>query len=159
MAGSPAGIAQGQQAPLRAAAAGDVAQDIEAGGEPDAIADHHGAVVAIVGRMEHETATGLDRSAEMDADIATSFRPVDAELGQQIGEGQRPHQAIHHQSHGAVGAMGADENHAAGKARISHGRHRDQQLAQQIAVVQFFRHRTHLGRESRADKSEYYTHS
>src|SRR5581483_8199458 len=81
---TPAGIAQRQQALPRAAAAGDVAQDIEAGGQCDIAADGHGAVVMVVGRMQHEAAAGLHRAPEMDADVAPEGRPLDPELGQEV---------------------------------------------------------------------------
>ena len=50
LARAPAGIAEGEQAALRALAGGDVAQDVERRGEADGIADIERGVVAIVRR-------------------------------------------------------------------------------------------------------------
>src|SRR3546814_4872913 len=66
------------------------------------------AVLAILARMQHKAAAGFDRSAEVHANLVVHRQRPDAELRQQVGEGDGADQAVDHQPHGAVGMMGAD---------------------------------------------------
>ena len=55
-------------------------------------------------------------------------RLLDADLLEQVLEGQAVDQPVDHQAHRAVGGVGAEIDDAAGEARVRHLRHGDQQL-------------------------------
>src|SRR6204780_845402 len=129
LAGTPAGIAQRQQAFLRPAALADGAQNLERGGERDIAAHHQRAVLDVIGGMQHETAPDLDRAAEMDLCSAFRAGALDAELPHQIRPSDVVQQPVDHQPHCAVGIVRADVDHRAREARILHLRHGDQKMA------------------------------
>src|SRR5690242_14815428 len=109
--------------------------------------------------MQHEAAAHIDGAAEMHADVAAGLTAGDAELGEKIGEGEGADKAVYHQPHGALGIVSADINDAARKARIAHGRHGDQKLAEQVAVAVIVSHGFDLGAKPTPDKGECYTDS
>src|SRR5262245_50715128 len=62
LTGSPAGVAERQNRPLRAFAARNRLEDVERGGETDAFVDRERRVLdEEVAGMQHEAAAGLDR--------------------------------------------------------------------------------------------------
>src|SRR3954453_1297415 len=64
LARRPAGIAERQDRARRAGAAGDCFENIECGGEADALIDRQGGVLdEKVGAVQHEAALGLHRAA------------------------------------------------------------------------------------------------
>src|SRR5580700_5467274 len=64
LSGSPSGIAERQQRAVGAVAFGDRLEDIEGGGEADAVVDGKRRVLdEEVAGMQHETAARLDRPA------------------------------------------------------------------------------------------------
>ena len=141
--GRPAGVAEREQRLVGSGALGDVAQDIDGGGEADAFVDRQRAFgLEIVRAMQHETAPGFDRPSEMHGHGVKAGRKSDAvlrrhdvELLQELGEADIGCALVDDDAHGAVGRMGAEINHRARKARIAHGRHGDEQLAVEIALA------------------------
>ena len=91
----------------------------------------------IIIRMQHKSATALDRAAEMHADIAALGRG-DVELIQQFGKAEIGDDLVDDQPHRAVFAMGADQDHCMFKARILQSGHGEQKFSGQI-------HRAFLG--------------
>ena len=73
------------------------------------------------------------------------FRRHDIELLQQLGETDIRRALIDDDAHGAVGGMRAHIDHGAGKARVAHRRHGDEQLAVEIADSLRFGGRTTSG--------------
>ncbi len=66
LARRPSRIAERKQRLVRPGAFGDVAQNVDGGGETDALVDRQRALgLEIVGAVQHEAAPGLDRAAEM----------------------------------------------------------------------------------------------
>src|SRR5487761_87647 len=128
LAGSPAGIAQRQQAAFGSAAAADGAQDFERGGERDVAADDQRAVLDIIGRVQHETPSGLDRTAEMDVPVIALNLGLDAELLHQRGPRHVVEQPIDHQPHRAVFVVGTEIDHRTRETRVLHLRHGDQKM-------------------------------
>ncbi len=85
--------------------------------------------------MKDEATAGFDRAAKVDPDLLDGGIRVDAELGQQVREGDRADQAVDHQAHGPVGVVGANVNDGPGESRIAHIGHRNQELAGQIVAA------------------------
>jgi hypothetical protein len=133
MARSPAGIAERQDAALGAAAGGEIPEDVYGRRQRHIVADQHRVVLHIVGRMQHEAAAGLDRAAEMHADLLAAAVRADIELLQQFGEGEGADPAIDHQAHRTGRAVGAHIDHRARETGIAHLRHGDQKLPREIA--------------------------
>ena len=142
LAGRPAGIAEREDGACRPVAARDRLEDIERGGEADALVDRQRRILdEEIGRVQHEAAPGFDRTALEHLDGLRPRRQFDAlgsrdhlELHQQIGEIDIGRRLIDDDAHGAFGRMGADVDQAARKTLIAHRRHRDQHLAVEIAA-------------------------
>src|SRR5271156_3377563 len=67
LAGSPTGIAERQNRARRPVAAGNRFENIERSGETDAVVDRQRRIFdKEIGRVQHETALGFDRSATHD---------------------------------------------------------------------------------------------
>ena len=71
----------------------------------------------------------------MDANFVGQVGGFDAQLLQQIGEGDGADQPVYHQAHCAFFIVGADIDHAAGKTGVAHAGHGHQQLAGQITLI------------------------
>ena len=91
--------------------------------------------------MQHEAAAGLDRAAFQHLHGHGVFRQLDlirllddVELHQQFGKVDTARRAVDDDAHGAFGGMRAEIDHRTLEARISHHRHRDQQLTVEIAA-------------------------
>ena len=135
--------AERKQRLVRAAALGDIAQDVDGGGEAHAFVDWQRALgLEIVGAVQHEAASGLDRAAEMhrhgaepDWQPDALLRRHDVELLEQLREADIRRALIDDDAHGAVGGVGAHIDHGAGKTRVAHARHGDEQAPVEIAVT------------------------
>ncbi len=143
LARRPTGIAEREQRLVGAGALGDVAQNVDGGGEADALVDRQRALgLEVVGAVQHEAASGLDRTAEMHRHAGQSLRQPDAllrrhdvELLEQLGETDIGRALVDDDAHGAVGRVRAHIDDRAGKARVAHRRHGDEQLAVEIEVA------------------------
>jgi hypothetical protein len=143
LARRPSGIAERKQRLVGPAALGDIAQDVDGGGEAHAFVDGQRALgFEIVGAVQDETAPGLHWSAEMHRHGAKPNRRPDAllwrhdvELLQELREADIGRALIDDDAHGAVGGVGAHIDHGAGKTRIAHRRHGHEQAAVEIAVT------------------------
>ena len=131
LAGRPARIAEREDAVPGPAPVHHVAQDVDGGGERVATADDQARIVAVIGRMENEALARFDRAAVMDR-LALLLARLDFELMQKLGERHVIHHLVDDDAHRALGAVGAQEHHAAGEARVFHMRHRHQQVAGEI---------------------------
>ena len=125
----PAGIAQREEAAGRPVAAADGAQDVEGRGQRELAAHHQRAGLDVIGRMEDEAAARLDRAAEMNMRAVARTLAVDFELLQQLVDGDLVDQLVDHEPHRPLLVMGAHQDHRAGKARVLHLGHGDEQLA------------------------------
>src|SRR5689334_5989288 len=95
----------------------------------------------IVGAVQHEAATGLDRSADMhvhvdwvEADIVGTIR-LDAELLQQLVEADVGRALVDDEPHGSLSRMRAHVDDRASEALVGHYRHGDQELPLEIALA------------------------
>jgi len=68
--------------------AGHVLQDLERGGERHAALDQQRLLALVVGRMQHQSALRLDRSAEQDREFRRRLGDLDAELLVNLAERQ-----------------------------------------------------------------------
>ncbi|MNF06141.1 hypothetical protein D3C80_2060270 [compost metagenome] len=87
MSGVPAGIAEGDQAALRAAAVGDGEQHVLRGGKRQ-VAQFEGRLVVLAGGMQDEAAVGLYRAAAEDVHRLAACRRqfVRAQLFEYVAE-------------------------------------------------------------------------
>ena len=139
----PARIAQRQDGVLRPGSLGDRFQDIDGRRKADAFVDVERRILdEEIAGMQHEAAAGIDRTALQDLHRLGVFRQLDLvralddiELHQQPREIDAAHRAVDDDAHRPFGRMRAHVDDRAFEARIAHHRHRDQQLAVQIAVI------------------------
>ena len=96
LAGSPAGIAQGEHALCRPLAGGDHPQDVDGRGERDVVVDEQGEVLSVVGAVQDEAAAGIHRPTEMDRHRLAVAPGVQPELVEQGVEIQAVDQAVDH---------------------------------------------------------------
>jgi diguanylate cyclase (GGDEF)-like protein/PAS domain S-box-containing protein len=137
----PARIAEREHGRERSVAARDRLEDIERRGEADALVDRQGRVLdKKIGRVEDETAAGLDRTAFEHLHGARTLRQLDQvgrrnhiQLHQEVREGHVDRQLIDDDAHRTLGRMGADIDQAAVKTLVAHARHGDQHLPVEIA--------------------------
>ena len=142
LARRPAGIAERQQRAVRPAPVGDGAQDLQRGGQADAVVDRQRRVLdEEIGGVQHEPAAGLHRPAAMHADAVDAAGKVrlvarlhDVELDEEIAEIHFVCQLVDHDAHGAVAGMRADIDDRAGEPLVRHAGHGDQQLAVEKAL-------------------------
>jgi hypothetical protein len=128
---------------LRSGALGDRLEDIDGCGQTDSVVDSQRRILdEEIARMQHEAAAGLDRAALQHLHGFGVFRQLDlvgllddVELHQQFGKVDAAGRAIDDDAHGAFGGMGAEIDHRTLEARVSHHRHRDQQLAVEITAT------------------------
>src|SRR6185437_3456299 len=143
LAGGPAGIAQREDRVLGPAAPGDRLEDVDGGGQANAVVDLQRRILdEEIAGMQHEAATGLDRAAAKHLHALGVFRQFyllglldDVELHQQTGEIDAARRAVDDDSHRALGRMRAEIDHRTLEPRIVHHRHRDQDLAVEIAAA------------------------
>lgn len=89
----------------------------------------------VVSRMQDKAAATLDRTSEMNPDIAhLGPATVDLKLFQQIGEPHLWGGLVHDQTHCPFFRVRTHEHNAVGKARIAHARHGDKELAAQVGL-------------------------
>ena len=142
LARRPAGIAERQDGIVRAGAARNRLQDVERGGEADALVDRQRRILdEEVGRMQHEAAPGFHRPTLEHFDVLGLGRQLDTlvrrdhfQLHQQIGKFDVPRRLIDDDAHGAFVRVRADINHRPRETLVAHRRHRDQHLAVEIAA-------------------------
>ena len=126
---------------FRSVAGGDRAQYVDGGGQPDGVVDHHRALALEIAGMQDEAAAGFHRPAEIHHLILDRALGLDFELLQQIDESDLRHRLVDHQPHRPLIAVRAEIDDGAGKARIGHTRHGDQQLPRHVArLVHFIDH-------------------
>lgn len=129
LAGTPAGISQRQYASVRPSSFGDGPENIDGRGQADLAVDQECGLLDIVGGMQYETAAGLDRSTEMDANRVADGGWFDVELLKKVWKAQTVEQPIDHEPHCAFGGVGAEIHQGPRKSRILHLRHGDQHLS------------------------------
>ncbi|QTK79375.1 hypothetical protein AT6N2_C1668 [Agrobacterium tumefaciens] len=143
LARPPAGIAQHHGCPLRAAAVGNGADNIERCRQGNIIADGNTGFAQVVIGMQHEAAPGLDRPATLDRKFARAVRQHDGivavhkfQMQKDIGKGDllRP---VDDEAHGARIRMSADVDHRAGKIAVIQSGHRDEELTIEKATFAF----------------------
>ena len=83
--------------------------------------------------MQDETAAGFHRTTEMNMAFVIFRARFQIQLFQQIGESDAVDQLVDHQSHGAIGRMGAYINDGARKTRIFHLWHRDKNVTCKVS--------------------------
>ena len=146
LAGRPAGIAEREDGAGRPIAARYRLENVDRGGETDAVVDRQRRVLdEEIGRVQHEAALGLDRSAAHDFHRAGARRQLDhvglgydIELHQQVGKVDVRRRVIDDDAHRAFGRMRADINQRAREAFVAHRRHGDEHLAVEIAPTPAF---------------------
>ena len=142
LAGRPAGIAEREHRAHGPIAARDRLEDVERGGQADAVVDRQRRILdEEIGRMQHEAAPGLDRAALEHRHVLRPHRQLDAlglrdhlELHQKIRELDVLRRLVDDDAHGAFGRMRADIDHRARKTLVAHRRHGDQHLPVEIAA-------------------------
>ncbi len=140
LARRPAGIAERENGVLGAGTVGDRTQDVDGGGEADAVVDPQRRIFDIeVAGMQHEAAAGIDRAAAQNFHAFGILRQPDvlallddAELLQQLGKVDAAGRMVDDDAHRALGGMGTEIDHRALEAGIAHDGHRDQQPAVEI---------------------------
>jgi hypothetical protein len=136
-------IAEREDGVLRSRTPGDRLEDVDGRGQADYVVDRQRRVLdEEIARMQHEAAAGLDRAALQHLHGLGVFRQLDllgllddVELHQQFRKIDGAGGMVDNDAHGAFGGMRADVNHRTRKARVSHHRHGDQQLAVEIAAI------------------------
>ena len=134
--GSPAGIAQRQQAVPRAAAGGQSPSGCR--GWPSAPPGRRRAASPSAdsrrsaARSRGPVSTGPPKWTRI-----SSWRLLGPMFSccSRSSKVIEPTRAVDDQPHGAVGTVGAHIDHRAGEARVAHLRHGDQQLAGQVEIV------------------------
>ena len=130
LARRPTGIAERQQVALRSLAATDRAQDVKRRGHRELLAHCQRRLFVIVGRVQHETAAGLDGPAEMHRARLVEAGRFELQMGHQLVHRQRGEQLVDDEAHRPVLlAMGADIDDRACETRVRHLRHRHEKLA------------------------------
>ena len=132
LARAPAGVAQGHQQLARTLAPRHRLEDVARGGEAHAVGHRHGGVPVAQGLMQHETAVGLDRTAEehrAGAERLGSERQLDAlEQGAQGDLGG----AVDDQAERAARVVLGDIDDRAGEVRVGHAGHGQQELMGEV---------------------------
>src|SRR5437660_5987076 len=140
LTGRPAGVTERQYRALRALAARDRFEDVEGGGEANAVVDRQRGILDVeIRRVQHESASGLDRPALEHLDDAGARRQLnelggrdDFELDEKFGESDIGRRLVDDDAHRALGRVRADVDQRAGKTLVAHGRHGDEHLAVEI---------------------------
>jgi hypothetical protein len=145
LARSPAGVTQRQHRAGRSGALRDRLQNIQRRRKTYAVVDRQrGVLDEEIGAVQDEAALGLDRPALENLHAVGAARQLDGfgrddvELHQQVGEADVGGGLVHHDTHGALGRMGADVDHAARKTVVLHRRRGNQHLAVEKARVAAF---------------------